>query len=338
MYNWRPYVPVAQRRAKAVKALQKLAKKGTKIQPVEIEGRTIARSFWGKGWCSHLESFSDYSNRLPRGRTYVRNGSVCHLEILPGKLDAFVAGSSLYRVTVTIDALKPAVWKAIKEQCAGRVGSMLELLQGKFSDEVMTIVTDRESGLFPKPREIKLGCSCPDWAVMCKHVAAVLYAVGNRLDAEPELLFLLRQVDASDLIATELALGDAPASTSDALAGDSLGAIFGIELDDAPQPETASRPAAKKRASKTASPKSKKPVAAKATMQPRTKKKAPFMPTGKRIARMRRALRMDVDEFAEALGVTPATVYRWERVKGRLRIQSRPLQALHRLREEKGLD
>ena len=151
--EWRRYVPVAERRAKARREMNKLRKKGRDIQPIEIEGRTIARSFWGKRWCEHLESFSDYANRLPRGRTYVRNGSVCHLAVRTGRIDAIVSGSELYDVTIRIDKLKAAVWKSVKRRCSGQIGSMLELLQGKLSREVMSVVTDRERGLFPIGRD-----------------------------------------------------------------------------------------------------------------------------------------------------------------------------------------
>ncbi len=235
--EWRPYVPVAVRHARARREMDRLRKKGKSIQPVEIEGRTIARSFWGKRWCDHLESFSDYANRLPRGRTYVRNGSVCHLEIHPGRIGAIVMGSELYDVTIRIGKLKAAVWKSIKHRCSGQIGSVLELLQGKLSKQVMGVVTDRQHGLFPKPGEIRFDCSCPDWAAMCKHVASVLYGVGSRLDDRPESLFLLRGVDTAELIATGMALpGDA--ATDDALADDALAGIFGIDLDtgDAPPP------------------------------------------------------------------------------------------------------
>ena len=235
--EWRPYVPVAVRHARARREMDRLRKKGKSIQPVEIEGRTIARSFWGKRWCDHLESFSDYANRLPRGRTYVRNGSVCHLEIHPGRIGAIVMGSELYDVTIRIGKLKAAVWKSIKHRCSGQIGSMLELLQGKLSKQVMGVVTDRQHGLFPKPGEIRFDCSCPDWAAMCKHVASVLYGVGSRLDDRPESLFLLRGVDTAELIATGMALpGDT--ATDDALADDALAGIFGIDLDtgDAPPP------------------------------------------------------------------------------------------------------
>ena len=181
-YGWPRYVPVAERRAKAAKATQRLAKKGLALKPVRIEGQKIAKTFWGKAWCSNLESYSDYANRLPRGRTYVRNGSVCHLEIDSGTIRAKVSGSRLYDVTISIKALRPEEWEGIKKRSAGEIRSLLDLLGGKLSKEVMAIVTDREHGLFPKPKEIRLECSCPDWADMCKHVAAVLYGVGARLD------------------------------------------------------------------------------------------------------------------------------------------------------------
>ena len=200
-YGYRPYVPVAKRRANALVEMNKLSKKkGVNVQPVRVEGRTIARTFWGKAWCEHLEKFSDYENRLPRGRTYVRNGSVCHLEIQKGKIVAKVSGSELYDIEVKIKTLPEAKWKNLKARCAGGVGSLLELLQGKMSNEVMTLVTDRDNGLFPLPSEIDLDCSCPDWADMCKHVAAALYGIGARLDEKPELLFHLRGVDHTELI------------------------------------------------------------------------------------------------------------------------------------------
>jgi hypothetical protein len=178
-YNgWKPYVPVAQRRARATKELARMKKKGLTVQPVEVAGRKIAASFWGKGWCDQMESFSDYENRLPRGRTYVRNGSVCHLAIQPGRIEAIVSGSELYNIVITIAPLANKKWEAVKVACAGRIGSLIDLLRGKLADGVMAVVCQRETGLFPLPGEMKLHCDCPDWASMCKHVAAVLYGAG----------------------------------------------------------------------------------------------------------------------------------------------------------------
>lgn len=232
--GWAPYVPVARRRQQAKKKMAALRKKGVDIQPVEIDGRKIAKSFWGEAWCDHLESFSDFENRLPRGRTYVRNGSVCHLAIAKGAIEAKVSGSELYTVKISIKTLPPKKWKSLKARCSGQIGSLLELLQGKLSDHVMEVVTDRQEGLFPLPKDISLKCSCPDWAVMCKHVAAVLYGVGARLDAKPELLFTLRGVNHDDLIQVNAEKAVAKAATrgkSKRLAAAEIGDVFGIELD-----------------------------------------------------------------------------------------------------------
>ncbi len=344
-YSWRPYVSVAQRRAKARKEMAKLAKKGKDIQPVELDGSKIAKSFWGKGWCDHLESFSDYDNRLPRGRTYVRNGSVCHLEIQTGRVEALVSGSELYKVVIEIKPLVRKTWETIKTKCRGQIGSVLELLQGKLSDHVMGVVSDRKDGLFPQKGEIKLKCSCPDGAVMCKHVAAVLYGVGSRLDHQPDLLFVLRDVDATQLISADMALPTGVAPGADALAESGLSDIFGIDIDpgDAPSLPTTRKPrkaaAAKQRGenatlSKTPTPKAKKTKKAAAPK----KTKPPFdpkAPTGEGVARLRRLAGLSLAEFAAVLGVTAQSVQRWEDTKGALRLYARPLAALTRLQEER---
>lgn len=257
MWGWRPYVPVWERRQRAERQMNKLRKKGVPIQPIEIGGRTIAGTFWGKAWCEHLEKFSDFENRLPRGRTYVRNGSVCHLETQKGKISAKVIGSSLYNVNISIQALADAKWKRIRKVCAGQVGSMLELLQGKLSSQVMSIVTDRKNGLFPLPKEIAFDCSCPDWADMCKHVAAVLYGVGARLDKSPELLFQLRGVDHNELVNASVAkavIVSGPAGKGRILRMDSLAGVFGIELDDGKPPEGAQPSKAPARAARAGAP------------------------------------------------------------------------------------
>lgn len=230
-YSFRPYVSVAQRRAKAAAAAKKALKGGAVFLPIAITGRTIARTFWGKSWCDHLASFSDYENRLPRGRTYVRNGSVIHLKITKGCVEAQVMGSSLYTVKVTVGPLAPDRWAAIKGECGGKIDSLVGLLQGKLSEPVMRIITDRERGLFPAPMEIRKTCSCPDSADLCKHLAAVLYGVGARLDTEPELLFLLRGADHLELIE---GAPDAPTFVTGGetgLAADQLADVFGIEIE-----------------------------------------------------------------------------------------------------------
>src|SRR6201997_2255146 len=228
-FGWRPYVPVAEKRRQAERKLAKLKKKGQPIAPVTIEGRTIAASFWGKSWCTNLERYSDYENRLPRGRTYVRNGSVVDLQIADGEVTALVAGSELYSIRIGIAPVKRDAWKSICRDCAGTVSSLVELLQGRLAKSVMDRVCREGDGLFPGPREIKLSCSCPDWADMCKHVAAVLYGVGARLDAEPRLLFTLRGVNESDLLSgagRDVSLKK-PASAK-VLDGDDVAALFGL--------------------------------------------------------------------------------------------------------------
>ena len=212
--RWAPYVPVAKRRATAAKKMQQLKKKGHAIQPIEIQGRTIARTFWGKAWCDHMESFCDHDNRLPRGRTYVRNGSVCHLEINEGQVKAMVSGSSIYNITIVIKPLMREKWHTIKNTCMGKISSLLDLLSGKLSTGVMDVVCHQESGLFPLSQDLTLNCDCPDWATMCKHVAAVLYGVGSRLDVDPAQLFKLRGVNFEELIDVNQAVFDVTSTTS----------------------------------------------------------------------------------------------------------------------------
>jgi uncharacterized Zn finger protein len=235
-YAWKPYVPVAKRRQEAARHVQKLAKKGQAVTPVIVEGRTIAKTFWGKSWCENLERYSDYENRLPRGRTYVRNGSVVDLKIACGEIKALVSGSEIYTVKIVIEPTSSSVWKALCSDCAGSIDSLVELLQGRLSKGVMERVCLRDKGLFPSPKQIKLNCSCPDWADMCKHVAAVLYGVGARLDASPDLLFTLRGVDKSDLVANAgegLTASKKPSSSKRVMTGGDLGAIFGVEMAEA---------------------------------------------------------------------------------------------------------
>jgi uncharacterized Zn finger protein len=353
--------------------MEKLRKKGVCIQPVTIEGRQIARSFWGQAWCDHLEKFSDYENRLPRGRAYIRNGSVCHLEITEGAISAMVSGSELYKVNIGIKKLPDKKWAQVRKRCAGQIGSLLELLQGRLSKSVMTVVTDRDSGLFPLPGEISLHCSCPDWAVMCKHVAAVLYGVGARLDEAPELLFLLRGVDQEELISADAgmaAVSNAPPGEGRLrIAESDLSHLFGIEVTEGepepvPQPDprrTAAAGKARKIPSRGPIPKvkSKPPDRTmklpKAVAKPRSRlglvsrksqasaKKA--MPgahkrvvvTGKAVARLRKKLNMTKAGFAKLLGVSPAAIGNWEKTQGPLNLRAstrKAWEALSKLRSK----
>ncbi len=232
-FEWHPYVPVAEKRRQAQRKLAKLRKQGQSVAPVTIEGRTIAKTFWGKSWCANLERYSDYATRIPRGRTYVRNGSVLDLQIAKGEIVAMVAGSSLYKIKITIAPVKAARWTAICRDCAGAIDSLVELLQGRMAKGIMDRVCREGDGLFPSPEEIKLSCSCPDWADMCKHVAAALYGVGARLDEKPQLLFVLRGVDENELLANagqDLALAKAAPGAARLLDDSDVGALFGLEM------------------------------------------------------------------------------------------------------------
>lgn len=229
--GYAPYVSVAERRLQAEKEAAKLAKKGRILAPVQPTGRAIATTVWGKAWCDHLEQHGDYANRLPRGRTYARNGSVIDLQVRAGEVTALVSGSSIYSVRVAIQPLPPAPWQVLASDCAGRIESLVELLQGRLDKGVLLRLCHPRDGLFPQPRQMTFACSCPDGASMCKHVAATLYGVGHRLDTAPELLFVLRQVDQRDLVRQATAGPVLHATAAPTLDADDLAAVFGLELE-----------------------------------------------------------------------------------------------------------
>ena len=246
-----PYVPVAVRKARAAREAQRLKKSGHAVSPVEIAGRKIATTFWGGAWCDNLERYSDYANRIPRGRTYVRNGSVIDLQIQPGRVEALVSGSSIYRVAVKVATVSPSRWKAMCARCAGGIDSLVELLQGRFAKGVMAQLCQQGGGLFPTPKEIEFSCSCPDGAYMCKHVAATLYGVGARLDHQPELLFRLRKVDEKDLItsaASHAPLTKKAPATGKVLDAAEAASVFGVEFAPASKRKAVAAPPPLKRA------------------------------------------------------------------------------------------
>lgn len=305
-FRWSRYVPVAERREKTLCKMKKLKKQGMDIQPIEIENRKIANTFWGKAWCQHIESFSDYENRLPRGRTYVRNGSVCHLAIEKGKISAIVSGGSLYNINISIKPLPKNQWEAIKANCSGQIGSLLELLSGKLSDSVMKTVCHQQQGLFPKPNEISLSCDCPDWAIMCKHVAAVLYGVGARLDHAPDKLFLLRGVNHEELVDVSAAINDATRkgrAKRQRIDESALSDIFGIEVEvknksiiaDVQEPSQL-----KKQNSLTEQ------------QQQSSKSSFPAYLTGNILQKKRKSLGLTQVALASILGVSAARVSQWE--------------------------
>ncbi len=242
--GWAPYVSVGQRIQNGVRAAKALAKEEKRTPcPVVVTTRDIAKTFWGRSWCDNLERYSDFSNRLPRGRTYLRNGSVADLVIEPGLIRAIVGGSEAYQIKIKITPLNSRTWNDIERDCAQEINSLLDLMQGKFSNAIMQRLTRANDGLFPSKSEISMSCTCPDMSVVCKHIAATIYGVGARLDREPELLFKLRQVNHLALIGkamNQANLDQALGSGTATLEGDDLGSIFGIDLESGTPPAKSS--------------------------------------------------------------------------------------------------
>ena len=202
MWEYYEHTPVYQKRANAQKALEKLKKKRADVQPVVITGNKVATTWWGKAWNTNLESYADYSNRIGRGRSYVKNGFVLDLQIDSERVDAIVAGSGRepYHVCITISALSQDRWNEITAICGRSIASIDQLVHGKFPRELDALFTQKGKGLFPSSKEIKFSCNCPDLAYMCKHVAAVLYGIGARFDEDPTLFFKLRNIEIEALI------------------------------------------------------------------------------------------------------------------------------------------
>lgn len=290
-YGFPPYVPVAQRRAKAARKLEQLKKKTPGIQPVVLEDRTLARTWWGKSWNQNLERYADYSNRIGRGRSYVRHGAVLDLKIEPGKVRALVQGSQAqpYKIEIAIAALDQKTWVRLRNSATGQLDSLADLLAGKFPKSLQELFFAKGQGLFPEPKEIRFDCSCPDWASMCKHVAATLYGVGARLDENPDLFFKLRKIEVDELITqavkstTRSLLAKARTKSAEVIADADLTEVFGIELEDRgkaaksrPKRRQATSTSAAKRSANTKKATAKKPGATpkRATAQAPKKKAA----------------------------------------------------------------
>lgn len=261
-WGYAPYVSVGQKKAKAAKKREQLMKKNPGLKPVLLAGHALARTWWGKSWNENLERYADYSNRIGRGRSYVRHGAVLDLQIEPGAVKALVQGSQSkpYSIAIEITHLHKNTWNEIKLACEGKLESMQELLMGEFPKSLGEIFMQKEAGLFPSPKEIRFSCSCPDWADMCKHVAASLYGIGTRLDTEPSLFFKLRKVDVGDIVSqavedkTQKLLQKAEKKSKKVLEDSRLSEIFGIEMEEesAPKPSI-KKPKAKARGKKAGS-------------------------------------------------------------------------------------
>lgn len=230
------YISVAEKKEKANKSIAKLKKKNPDIEPIILEGRILAKSWWGKAWNLNLESYADYENRIARGRSYVRNNMVLDLKITKGKVKAKVQGSMSkpYDVEILIDALSSEKWEHVTALCNNRIDSLEQLIEGKFPKELDVLFKDKKYGIFPSPKEIHFDCSCPDWASMCKHVAAVLYGIGTRLDSNPMLFFELRDIDSQELVRKsveqklESMLKNTGKKSKRAIADNDISDIFGL--------------------------------------------------------------------------------------------------------------
>jgi uncharacterized Zn finger protein/DNA-binding XRE family transcriptional regulator len=355
------YVSAAEKKRKRLKETQKLEKKRGSLSPVVLESRTITTTFWGKAWCSHFEKMADFENRLPRGRTYARNGSVIHLEILPGKVSALVSGTSLYNIDMTVAPLPPKKWKDIKSKSSGKIANIIDLLKGQFPKDVMDVVCDPNTGLFPLISEIHYNCSCPDWANLCKHIGAVFYGIANRLDTSPELLFTLRQVDPMELLSISSIIDTD--LEKDEMGDEDLSTLFGIDIikgedlsSSSKKPKKSPLPKQERNVKGTEKHILKKPPKLDLKVLPKPKlnetpkrigkaegknisssKVAPSpkkvdidfnVLTGKRLQIMRKEKMLSVAEIARSIGVTPQTFKRWEETDGFLNLKANSLDNL----------
>lgn len=307
-WSYPEYVPVARKKANNEQLAAKLALTNNNLKPLRIQGRKIVNTFWGKAWCDNVEAYQDYANRLPRGRSYVRNNAVLDLQISPGLVTALVAGSSgeTYEVHIEIAPLKKARWDALKQKCVGQVSSLLALAQGQLPPEILSEFCNRDSGLFPSLQEIKTDCSCLDWASLCKHLAAVLYGVGARLDEEPGLFFILRGIDAHELVGTDI-INALTEGVAEEIASDSLAEIFGVEFDCLEDilPEETNAKVQETNGSNQASRERKLPP-----MQESVKELTPEC-----IVNFRLELKLTQEKLARLIGVSAMTVSNWERGK-----------------------
>lgn len=225
----------AQLKKNAVNTIHKEKSKGKILEPVIIEGRSIVKSWWGNAWCDNLEKYADYESRLDRGKRYVRTGAVVDLKIQKGKVLARVQGrrKTPYKVEIRISPLSEERCQQIISRCGKRIDNLERLLKGDFPEELKELFLGN-GGLFPEPREISFNCSCPDWALLCKHVAAVLYGIGARFDENPLLFFELRGIDVGRFVDVTLAnrvesmLANADAPSKRIIADEKWTELFGL--------------------------------------------------------------------------------------------------------------
>ncbi|NLF93043.1 MAG: helix-turn-helix domain-containing protein [Oligosphaeraceae bacterium] len=317
-----PYVPVAVRQQRNAKILSRLAQDGRQLHPVVATGRNLAASFWGRAWCANVESYQDYANRLPRGRTYLRSRAVVDLCITSGRVEALVNGSQAqpYEILLEIAPLPRERWEALKQKCLGRIDSLLALVQGKLPPEILAEFCNPVSGLFPSPEEMRMTCSCPDWAGLCKHLAAVLYGIGIRLDEDPRLFFTLRGIQEDELLGAE-AVGTLAEGTRPEIAVDNLSDMFGVEFDSLENAAPGQPPQRSGSASSDRRP------AIAGTQKGSADAEAQFTPAV--IGKLRQSLGFSQSELGEHCGCSATMVSLWER--GRIAVAARYWERLSAL-------
>ena len=124
--EWPRYISVAEKQEKILSLVWSLRKKGQRINPIFIENGIICRTPWAKTWCKHLEGCGFETQRLSRGRSYLRHGSVLNLEIHSGIITALVSGSSLYKVNIKIGPLLANQWHAFLQNCTESTETVIE--------------------------------------------------------------------------------------------------------------------------------------------------------------------------------------------------------------------
>ena len=223
------YVRAARRRQTAADFARMLEAEGEILEPAVSRGKAIASSFWGRAWCRAVESWQDYESRLPAGRSLLKNGAVIDLKLSRSLAEARVAADQLYRVRIVFNDAEPEQTDRLRQRCAGKLTSLVDLIEGRLSEEVISLICDPDSGLFPRYGELRTICNCIDDAVLCRHAAAALYAIAPRLDEKPELFFTLRGIDPADFFAAADAVSAAAGNTE--LSAEELSEAFGVDIE-----------------------------------------------------------------------------------------------------------
>ena len=199
-------------------------------RPVEggLKARTargpIAQTWWSRRFTEVLEDIG-LGGRMQRGRTYARKGQVISLEVRAGSVTALVQGSRArpYRVRIGITAFGKPEWAKLEQALAASAWYSAKLLSGEMPDDIEDVFAGEGLSLFPAAAdELSMDCSCPDWSVPCKHIAAVFYLLAESFDDDPFKILSWRGRDRDHLLANlEAARGDGPPAADLALAGSS---------------------------------------------------------------------------------------------------------------------